>query len=73
MPAIMAKKKRPTDSGPSKRQGVLLGIRINEDLAAAMDAYLASTNPRISKTAFLEYVIGEELREHGHWPPPSEK
>jgi hypothetical protein len=63
MPAIMAKKKRP------KRTGVNLNVYVQGNIVTALQGYLASTQPRVSKTAAVEAALIQFLKAQGHWPP----
>lgn len=74
MTRTMAKQpKKADDEGqpPRKqaRSGSPLHAWINEELMAALDAHLEGTDPRISKTAFIETALKKLLREYGAWPP----
>jgi len=68
----MAKKKPGKDArGP--RPGRPVGLRIDETLAAALDAYIGSTSPRVSRTAALETALQRFLAEQGFWPPAGQE
>lgn len=77
MPAIMARtpKKTGGEDEQSKKQarsGAPLHAWIEEAIMAALDAYLEGTDPRISKTAFVEMALRKALRDVGCWPPKKE-
>ena len=71
----MAKKKTPspeatkTPAPKSARTGVPINVWVDEEVSAAMDAYLASTDPVVSKTAAVDSALKQFLREKGFWPP----
>lgn len=55
--------KRP----PANRDGVPLNVYIGQPLAAALTAFLDSTDPRVSKTATVESSLAAFLARHGFW------
>lgn len=65
--SIMARKKKPT--GPKRvRAGTAINVYVDDALGDALDAYLESTEPRVSKTAYIEALIKADLRRLGRWP-----
>lgn len=63
--AVMAKDR--------KRAGKPHQIYLDETLTEAMGAYLDEAEPRITKTAYIESLIRNDLRARGKWPPPAKK
>jgi hypothetical protein len=61
-------KKRPKKPRKPSRTGVPLHVWIDQDLAAALQDYLDSTDPKVSKTAAVESALRELLRGKGFWP-----
>jgi hypothetical protein len=72
---VMAKRRKPKEasaSAPNRptRSGVAINAWIDEQIAAALDDYVASTDPRVSKTAAIEAALRDFLRKQGMWPRP---
>lgn len=42
---------------------------VDDELADALQAYVDSTEPRVSKTSTIEAALRAFLREKGFWPP----
>ena len=61
----MTERKKPN------RTGVGLGVYIDPALAAAFSRYIAESRPRTNKTAIVEMLLEEFLREKGYWVEPS--
>jgi hypothetical protein len=61
----------PADPPKTQRSGRALGLYISDQLADALDAYIASTRPRVSKTSALEVALEEFLRARGFLPGPT--
>lgn len=57
--SVMAKKRGPTR---------MLGQRVDEQIACALDDYVESTDPPISKRMALEHALKIGLSHLGHWP-----
>lgn len=72
MPA-MAKRKQGASRNPPNRSGEPLNVWLPAELLEALRAYLASTAPRVSKTAAVEMAMQDFLRTKGFWPPPDSK
>jgi hypothetical protein len=66
---LMAKKqpKKPA------RTGTPVNFHITDELAAALEAYIESTSPRVSKRAAWEAALSEFLKSKGFWPWPKEE
>ncbi len=70
----MAKRKKPVRRGKPavpNRTGTPLHVWIDPEIAEALQGFLASADPRISKTAAVESALREFLRPRGFWPPPA--
>jgi hypothetical protein len=74
MSATMAKRKGSGAGGRKpQRSGVPLNAWIEESIMQALESYLDSTDPRVSKTAALESALKDFLKGKGFWPPPEDK
>lgn len=61
----------PAGGEPSKkatRSGAPLHCWIDPDVMAAVDEYVEESEPRVSKTAFVEAALKDLLRKYGCWP-----
>lgn len=57
-------------SGPKRvRSGVAINVYIDPQVAEAIDGYLSGLDPQITKTALVESLFRNLLREKGLWPP----
>lgn len=68
----MAKHKQGASRNPPNRSGEPLNVWLPTELMDAIRAYLASTSPRVSKTAAVEIAMQDFLRGKGFWPPPGD-
>jgi hypothetical protein len=68
----MAKKKTPAGparpAAPQGRGGVSTHVYLDPAVAAALAEYLASAQPRTSKTAVIELALREFFQSRGAWP-----
>jgi hypothetical protein len=64
--------KNPKSAKKAERSGEALNLRIDEDLYAAMEEYIADNNSRdvhkASKTSTVELALKQFLKTHGFWP-----
>lgn len=70
MPATMAKRTGSGSGGKKpQRSGVPLHAWIEGKIMTALESYLDSTEPRVSKTAAIESALKDFLKGKGFWPP----
>lgn len=77
----MAKRRKPPEGSPPpeeqpehksskpNRTGVPLHVWLPDELAAAFQAYLDSTNPPVPKTSAAIVALKDFLTGKGFWPP----
>jgi hypothetical protein len=65
----MTKKKKKRGRPATGRTGVPLHAYIDATLSRALEAYLAGTEPKVSRTAAVESALRAWLKERGFWPP----
>jgi hypothetical protein len=53
------------------RSGENLNVWVQSQIARRLRAYLASTDPRVSKTSAVESALISFLEDKGFWPPPA--
>ncbi len=74
MQLTMARKKPEPEDQPKRpaRTGSPLHAWIDPAIMEALDAYVESTEPRVTKTSTIETAIKDFLRRQGRWPPKTD-
>jgi hypothetical protein len=62
-------KQRPKKPG-AKDRGPVLYLRLDEELEAALQAFIAAQTVPPDRTAVGLKALQDLLQKHGHWPPP---
>jgi hypothetical protein len=64
-------KRRPGEPDHTRPGRANLNVFIRPGTGQAIRAYLASTDPRVSKTSAVESALISFLEDKGFWPPPA--
>lgn len=63
------KRGRPPSDRPLRNH---VGVKLPDDLAQALDAYLHSLDVEPGSPAVMRTALEEFLEQRGFWPPPTE-
>ncbi len=67
----MAKKAKPSGGKQNRSPGYVVYARIDPEIGAAFERYMATREPATTARLAVEYALKRVLTEAGLWPPPT--